>query len=114
MVGWHHRLHGREFEEAPGAGDGQGGLVCCGSWGRKESDTTERRTELKEHKIYQELKHYANKQKLRHRKFSELQMNQCSLLLIRYSGNEVSFEQNLVNAIIALLKRCIRRSERKG
>ena len=41
MVGWHHQLDGHEFEEAPGVGDGQGGLVCCDSWGRKESDTTE-------------------------------------------------------------------------
>ena len=41
MVGWHHRLNGRESEQAPGAGDGQGGLACC-PWGRKESDTTER------------------------------------------------------------------------
>ena len=41
MAGWHHRLHGREFEWTLGVGDGQGGLVCCGSWGRKESDMTE-------------------------------------------------------------------------
>ena len=40
-VGWHHRLDGRGFGWTPGVGDGQGGLVCCGSWGRKESDTTE-------------------------------------------------------------------------
>ena len=40
MVGWQHRLNGHEFEQAPGNGDGQGGLVCCNSWGRKESDTT--------------------------------------------------------------------------
>ena len=40
MVGWHHRLDGREFVWTPGVGDGQGGLVCCGSWGCKESDTT--------------------------------------------------------------------------
>ena len=40
-VGWHHRLNGHEFEWTPGVGDGQGGLACCGSWGRKESDTTE-------------------------------------------------------------------------
>ena len=32
---------GREFELTPGVGDGQGGLVCCDSWDRKESDTTE-------------------------------------------------------------------------
>ena len=42
MAGWHHRLDGRESEWTPGVGDGQGGLACCDSWGRKESDTTER------------------------------------------------------------------------
>ena len=41
MAGWHHRLDAHEFEWTPGVGDGQGGLVCCDSWGRKESDTTE-------------------------------------------------------------------------
>ena len=41
MVGWHHQLNGHEFEEAPGVGDGQGGLACCSPWGRKESDMTE-------------------------------------------------------------------------
>ena len=42
MVGWHHQLNGHGFGQTPGVGDGQGGLTCCGSWGRKESDTTER------------------------------------------------------------------------
>ena len=41
MVGWHHQLSGHEFEWTLGVGDGQGGLVCCDSWGRKESDATE-------------------------------------------------------------------------
>ena len=41
MAGWHHRLDGHEFEWTPGVGDGQGGLACCSSWGRKESDMTE-------------------------------------------------------------------------
>ena len=41
MAGWHHQLDGHEFEWTPGIGDGQGGLTCCNSWGRKESDTTE-------------------------------------------------------------------------
>ena len=45
MVGWHHRLNGHEFEQAPGDGEGQGGLACCNSWGRRESDTIERLTE---------------------------------------------------------------------
>ena len=41
MVGWHHQLNRHGFGWTPGAGDGQGGLACCGSWSRKESDTTE-------------------------------------------------------------------------
>ena len=41
IVGWHHWLNGHEFEWTPGDGDGQGGLVCCNSWGHRESDTTE-------------------------------------------------------------------------
>ena len=40
MVGRHHRLDGHEFEQALGIGDGQGSLVCCSPWGRKELDTT--------------------------------------------------------------------------
>ena len=40
MVGWHHPLDGYEFKQAPGFGDGQGGLLC--PWGQKELDTTER------------------------------------------------------------------------
>ena len=42
MVGWRHRLDGHGFRWTPGIGDGQGGLACCDSWGRKESDMTER------------------------------------------------------------------------
>ena len=42
MAGWHHWLDGRESEWTPGVGDGQGGLACCDSWGRKELDMTER------------------------------------------------------------------------
>ena len=41
MAGLHHGLDGRESVWTPGDGDEQGGLVCCDSWGRKESDTTE-------------------------------------------------------------------------
>ena len=40
-VEWHHQLNGHEFEQAPGAGDGQGSLACCSPWSCKESDTTE-------------------------------------------------------------------------
>ena len=41
MAGWHHWLDGHESEWTLGIGDGQGGLACCDSWGRKESDMTE-------------------------------------------------------------------------
>ena len=41
MVGWYHWLNRHGFGWTPGVGDGQGGLACCSSWGRKESDTTE-------------------------------------------------------------------------
>ena len=41
IIGWHHWLYGHEFEQAPGVGDGQGGLVCCSPWGHKELYTTE-------------------------------------------------------------------------
>ena len=41
MAGWHHWLDGHESEWTLGVGDGQGGLVCCDSWGRKELDMTE-------------------------------------------------------------------------
>ena len=41
MIGWHHQLNGHEFEQTLEDGEGQGTLVCCSTWGRKESDTTE-------------------------------------------------------------------------
>ena len=41
MVGWHHRLYGREFEKALGDSEGQGSLACYSPWGRKEVDTSE-------------------------------------------------------------------------
>ena len=40
MVGWHHGLNGHEFEQTLGGSEGEGSLVCCNPWGRKESDTT--------------------------------------------------------------------------
>ena len=42
VVRWHHSINGHGFEYIHAVGDGQGGLVCCSSWGHKESDTTER------------------------------------------------------------------------
>ena len=42
MAGWHHRLDGHEFEQAPGVGDGQGSLAFCSPWCHKQLDTTKR------------------------------------------------------------------------
>ena len=42
MVGWHHQLDGHEFEQTRGGDDGQGSLACCGPWGHKELDMTEK------------------------------------------------------------------------
>ena len=55
MVGWQHWLDEHEFEQAQGARDGQGSLVCCSPWGRKESDMTEplNWTELKYRKFWE-------------------------------------------------------------
>ena len=50
MVGWHPRLNGQEFEQTLGDGEGQGSLVYCSPWGRKESDTTERLNNNKKHR----------------------------------------------------------------
>ena len=41
MIGWHHRVYGHEFEQAPGVGVEQGILACCSPWGCKEVDMTE-------------------------------------------------------------------------
>ena len=40
-LGWHHQLYGHDLEQAPGVGDGQGGLACCSPWGSEMWDTTE-------------------------------------------------------------------------
>ena len=41
MIGWHHHLNAREFQQTPGDGEGQGSLVCCSPWDNKELDMTE-------------------------------------------------------------------------
>ena len=41
MVGWHFQFNEHEFERTPGDSEGQGSLVCCSTWGHKESDMTE-------------------------------------------------------------------------
>ena len=63
MVGWHHRLNGHEFGWILGVGDGQGGLACCGSWGRKQLDTTEQLnwTELRNEGLLASFSKYRSK-----------------------------------------------------
>ena len=55
MVGWHRRLDGYEFEWTPGVGDEQGGLVCCGSWGRSQRVGHDWATELNCQPLPQEI-----------------------------------------------------------
>ena len=55
MVGWHHWLNGHEFEWFLGVGDGQGSLVCCGSWGHKESDMTEHLKWISQYTLFKSL-----------------------------------------------------------
>ena len=52
MVGWHQRLNGHEFEQAPGDGEGQGSLACCSPWVCKELDMTEQLNNNKNPQIY--------------------------------------------------------------
>ena len=54
MVGWHHQLDGHDFEQAPGVGDGQGSLVCCSPWVKKNWTGLSNWTELTE------VRHYWN------------------------------------------------------
>ena len=58
MAGWYHWLDGHEFEWTPGDGDGQGGLACCDSWGRRESDTTERLNWINDNYLKYEMHNY--------------------------------------------------------
>ena len=60
MAGWHHQLDGHGFGWTPGVGDGQGGLVCCNSWGRKELDRTERKQDTDFISVHIEVKLYLN------------------------------------------------------
>ena len=60
MAGWHHQLDGRGCGWTPGVGDGQGGLACCGSWGRwvGHNSATELNTYIYVHVLFQILFHY--------------------------------------------------------
>ena len=60
MAGWHHWLDGRESQWTPGVGDGQEGLACCDSWGRKESDTTDNWSDQSNRKLIFSLSPYSH------------------------------------------------------
>ena len=54
MVGWHHRLEGRESEQTRGDGEGQGSLACSSPQGHKESDTTQQLNNKEEQGLFTE------------------------------------------------------------
>ena len=61
MPGWHHWLNGHESEWTPGVGDGQGGLACCNSWGRRVGQDWETELNWPELRVEKEnLKHLWN------------------------------------------------------
>ena len=55
MVGWHHGLYGHKLEQTPGDNNGQGSLVCCSPWGRRESDTTKQLNNTIQYILYKEF-----------------------------------------------------------
>ena len=58
MMGWHRQLDAHECEQAPGVGDGQGGLQCCSPGGHKESDTTEQLNNNKKQGVYRKYLYF--------------------------------------------------------
>ena len=81
MVGWHHRLDGHEFQQTPGIDDGQGNLLCCSPWGRKELDVTWRMNNSMYDSQMQLV--YKNRVIMLHILFCNL----LSFLLPRYNGH---------------------------
>ena len=57
MIGWHHRPNGREFEQTPGEGEGQGSLVCCSPRGHKELDTIKQLNDNSAYKLNKQGDH---------------------------------------------------------
>ena len=80
MVREHHQLNGQEFEQSPGDSEGQGSLVCCSPWSRKEKDMTER---MNNNKLHQEVKWEKNQSIGSGKIFDKLKTN-----LWLYSKNE--------------------------
>ena len=97
MVGWHHRLDGHEFEQAPGVGDRQGSLVCCGPWDHKESKRTER---------LNNNTHLCSAFLCRH-KFSVHLGKYQGAQLLDHMGSRASFVRNCQSFIKAAVPFCI-------
>ena len=88
-IGKHQWLHGRESEWTPGVGDGQGGLACCDSWGRKKSDTTERLNwtewSLSENTKHQATRHQVSTGRIKNKIQSPPSRNLWMAILIPHS-----------------------------
>ena len=81
MAGWHHRLDGHQFGQAPGVGDGQGSLACCSPWGHKELDTTEQLKWI-EHCLYPH--HFFSSLSFSYSEISLSQANSFHVLWIQF------------------------------
>ena len=107
MAGWHHRLDGHEFEWTPGVGDGQGGLVSCDSWGRKESDMTERLNWTEAPYKWLETSHKATCGPCSHKAFNHMiqQMRTNKCIILNYNGCFYIWICKFINALGGTSKR---------
>ena len=92
MVGWHHWLNGHEFEQVPGDGEGQGGLVCCSPWGHKDSNMTEWMNNNDPMLLLKQIISL----------YLKVKCNQESRMLFAKSGN-VKFENSCMSSIWKIL-----------
>ena len=92
MAGWHHGLDGCESEWTLGDGDGQGSLACCDSWGRKESDMTERLNWTEHDKYWKGLHSLFNKLTL----LKMVKKIICQLIRSKYLHRKLSYLKHLL------------------
>ena len=94
MAGWHHQLNGQDSVWTPGDGDGQGGLACCNSWGRKESDMTEQLN-------WVELNHFFDFHYILQNCFEDLNTNKCKVFSTRSNNTKLGMWYLLLIIIVA-------------
>ena len=103
MVGWHHQLNEHGFGWTVGVGDGQGGLACCGSWGHKESDTTERLNRTDEYSYLKCSTSCSNfrprNRELRQLKYTNIYI-EINLLALKAKGYQYHSKLNKVPSFI--------------